>query len=62
MIQQSRSLLQNIELLERHDYRTLSKLCGVDLDDIKDMINEIWALNHKPAEAFDHVITQPITT
>jgi RNA polymerase sigma-54 factor len=53
-------LLQNIELLERHDYRTLSKLCGVDLDDIKDMINEIWALNHKPAEAFDHVITQPI--
>jgi RNA polymerase sigma-54 factor len=54
-------LLQNIELLERHDYKTLSKLCGVGLDDIKDMIDEIRALNHKPAEAFDHVITQPIT-
>ena len=54
-------LLQNIELLIQHDYKTLSELCGVDLDDIKDMIDEIWALNHKPAEAFDHVITQPIT-
>ena len=54
-------LLQNIELLKQHDYETLSKLCGVDLDDIKDMIDEIWALNHKPAEAFDHIITQPIT-
>jgi RNA polymerase sigma-54 factor len=53
-------LLQNIELLKRHDYKTLSKLCGVDLDDIKDMIDEIWALNHKPAEAFDNIITQPI--
>ena len=54
-------LLQNIELLIQHDYKSLSELCGVDLDDIKDMIDEIWALNHKPAEAFDHVITQPIT-
>ena len=53
-------LIQNIKLLERHDYKTLSQLCGVDLDDIKDMINEIWALNHNPAEAFDRVITQPI--
>ena len=54
-------LLQNIELLEKHDYKTLSELCGVDLDDIKDMIDEIRALNHKPAELFDHFITQPVT-
>ena len=25
------------------------------------MIDEIWALSHRPAEAFDHVMAQPIT-
>jgi len=55
------TLLENIELLKQHEYEKLSKLCGVDLEDIKDMIDEIWALSHKPAEAFEHVITQPIT-
>jgi len=54
-------LLQNMELLKKHDYGALSKLCSVDIEDIKDMINEIWALNHKPAESFDQIITQPIT-
>jgi RNA polymerase sigma-54 factor len=55
------TLLENIELLKQHEYQVLSKICGVDLDDIKDMIDEIWALSHKPAEAFDHIIAQPIT-
>ena len=55
------TLLENIDLLEKHDYKTLMKLCHVDLEDIKDMINEIWELSHKPAEAFDQVIAQPIT-
>ncbi|MBT3915927.1 MAG: RNA polymerase factor sigma-54 [Rhodospirillaceae bacterium] len=55
------TLLENIELLKQHEYEKLSKICGVDLEDIKDMIDEIWALSHKPAEAFEHVITQPIT-
>ncbi|MDP6258485.1 MAG: RNA polymerase sigma-54 factor, partial [Rhodospirillales bacterium] len=56
-----KTLLENIELLKQHEYEKLSKLCGVDLEDVKDMIDEIWALSHKPAEAFDNVITQPIT-
>ena len=54
-------LLQNVELLKLHDYENLSKLCGVDIADIKDMVDEIWSLNHKPAEAYENVITQPIT-
>ncbi len=54
-------LLQNMDLLKLHDYQTLSNLCGVDINDVKDMIDEIWALNHKPAEAFEHIITQPVT-
>ena len=40
--------------------QALSRICGVDMEDIKDMVDEIWALNHKPAEAFDHIIAQPI--
>ena len=48
-------------MLKQHNYEALSKLCGVDLEDINDMMSEIWALNHKPAEAFDQIITQPIT-
>jgi len=55
------TLLENIELLKRHDYKALAKLCHVDLEDIKDMIDEIWALSHKPAEAFDQIIAQPVT-
>jgi len=54
------TLLKNIDLLEQHEYQALSRICGVDMEDIKDMVDEIWALNHKPAEAFDHIIAQPI--
>ena len=55
------TLLENIELLKQHDYPALAKRCHVDIDDIKDMVDEIWALRHRPAEAFDNIITQPIT-
>ena len=55
------TLLQNLELLKQHDYSALAKLCQVDVDDVRDMIDEIWALNHRPAEAFDQVVAQPIT-
>ncbi|MDA0238855.1 MAG: RNA polymerase factor sigma-54 [Proteobacteria bacterium] len=55
------AMLANVELLKQHDYPALAKRCGVDLDDIKDMVDEIWALNHRPAESFEHVISQPIT-
>ncbi len=54
------TLLENIELMKMHDYVQLSKLCRVDDDDIRDMIDEIAALNHHPARAFDHVLAQPI--
>ncbi len=54
------TLLENIELLKQHDYKALAKNCHVDLEDIKDMIDEIWALSHKPAEAFEQVIAQPV--
>jgi RNA polymerase sigma-54 factor len=39
----------------------LRRACGVDTEDIADMIREIKALNPKPASAFDHVVSQPVT-
>ena len=53
------TLLDNIELLKQHDYKSLAKICHVDLDDVRDMINEIWALAHNPAELFDEIIVEP---
>jgi len=53
------TLLENIDLLKQHDYKTLAKLCHVDLSDIQDMINEIWALSHNPGEMFEDVIVEP---
>ena len=55
------TLLQNMELLKLHEYGQLSEICCVDHEDIKEMIAEIWALNHHPAEAFDAVLAETIT-
>jgi RNA polymerase sigma-54 factor len=54
------TLLEHIELMKLHDYAQLSKLCHVDQDDVRDMIDEIASLNHHPARAFDSVLAQPI--
>ncbi|MFA6018986.1 MAG: RNA polymerase factor sigma-54 [Rhodospirillales bacterium] len=54
------ALLDNLELLARRDMATLLKVCGVDAEDLADMINEIRALDPKPALAFDHEITQAV--
>lgn len=45
-------LLANLELLAAHDFVKLKKLCGVDQDDLIDMIAEIRALNPKPGLQF----------
>ncbi|MEE2745375.1 MAG: RNA polymerase factor sigma-54 [Pseudomonadota bacterium] len=54
------TLIANTELLKVHDYKKLAKLCHVEVDEITDMINEIWALSHNPSEAFENVIAQPV--
>lgn len=45
-------LLDNLELLAAHDFVKLRKLCGVDQEDLLDMISEIRALNPKPGLQF----------
>ena len=56
-----KAFLDNLELLGKRDIKGLAKACGVDAEDVADMIDEIKALDPKPALAFDHSIAQPIT-
>lgn len=46
------AFLDNLELLAKRDIAGLMKLCGVDQEDIADMVKEIRALNPKPGLLF----------
>ncbi len=56
-----RALLANLPLLAKRDVAALKRVCGVDDEDLMEMVSEIKALNPRPASAFDHEIAQPIT-
>jgi RNA polymerase sigma-54 factor len=47
------ALLQNLDLLARRDLRALVEICGVDAQDLQDMILEIKRLNPKPGAQFE---------
>jgi RNA polymerase sigma-54 factor len=47
------ALLDNLELLARRDMRRLMAICGVDADDLADMVAEIRALDPKPAASYE---------
>lgn len=53
-------LVANLDLLARRDIGALQKICEVDRDDLKDMIQEVKALNPKPGNAFGSVVVQPV--
>ncbi|MBL4690771.1 MAG: RNA polymerase factor sigma-54 [Rhodospirillales bacterium] len=55
------TFLDNLDLVAKRDFKALAKICGADGEDVLDMVEEIKTLNPKPALAFDHSITQPIT-
>jgi RNA polymerase sigma-54 factor len=46
------TLLDNLELLAKRDITGLMRICGVDQEDIADMVQEIRALNPKPGLLF----------
>ncbi len=54
------ALVANLGLLARRDYSALRSLCRVDLDDLKDMIAELRALDPKPGHAFGSDPVQPV--
>ena len=49
-----KALIDNLDLLARHELPRLMKLCGVDAEDMAEMIAEIRRLDPKPAQVFDH--------
>ena len=53
-----KTLLTRLDLVARRDMAQLTALCGVDAEDISDMISEIRQLNPKPGLAFG---TEPVT-
>ncbi len=54
------ALVANLELVARRDHTALMKLCGIDADDLAEMIAEIRALNPKPGNAFGNAVIQPV--
>ncbi len=54
------ALLDNLDLLARHDRAQLMKVCGVDAEDLADMAAEIRSLNPRPGYAFDRTEVQAI--
>lgn len=47
------ALVDNLELLARRDFATLKKLCGVNEEDLLDMLAEIRKLDPKPGTRYE---------
>ena len=54
------ALLGHLELVAKRDFSALRKICGVDEEDLVEMIGEIKGLNPKPGLVFSSVLVQPI--
>ena len=54
------ALLDNLDLLARRDLRRLMAVCGVDAEDLAEMIAEIRGLDPKPGAGFDDGAAQPV--
>ena len=54
------ALIDNLELLARRDLSALRKVCGVDEDDMSEMIAELKSLNPRPGAAFGAEMSQTV--
>jgi RNA polymerase sigma-54 factor len=52
------AFIDRLDLLAKRDYAALQKSCGVSLEDVKDMVKEVKALNPKPGNAFGSLVVQ----
>lgn len=48
-----KAILDNLELLAKRDFATLSKICGLELEDLHDALGEIQSLDPKPGTVFE---------
>ncbi|MGH6728158.1 MAG: RNA polymerase factor sigma-54 [Pseudolabrys sp.] len=55
-----RTLVEHLDLLAKRDLAALRRLCGVNDEDLADMIAEIRNLNPKPGLVFGSTMVQPI--
>ncbi len=53
-------LLANLDLLAVHDMKALVEVCEANESYVRDMIEEIKALNPKPSASFDHFVVQTV--
>ncbi|MBL8589761.1 MAG: RNA polymerase factor sigma-54 [Methylobacteriaceae bacterium] len=53
------ALLANLPLLARRDFATLKRFCGVDDEDLADMVQELRRLDPKPGRAFGGEVEAP---
>ncbi|MEQ8284188.1 RNA polymerase factor sigma-54 [Thalassospira sp.] len=54
------ALLANLELLAKREFDRLRRVCGVDADDLHDMIAEIKNLDPRPGKTADGEIATPV--
>ena len=54
------ALVDNLDLAARRDFQKLRRICGVDDDDLLDMMTELRRLNPKPASAFSSDATESV--
>lgn len=54
------ALLDNLDLLARRDMVALRRVCGVDEEDLRDMVAELRALTPRPGAAFGGEPSQPV--
>ena len=54
------ALLDNLELVADGDLERLSELCGVEVDEIANMVREIRGLNPKPGQDFQTEVIQEV--
>ena len=45
-------LMENLELAAKRDFKRLAEICGVDLEDVVDMLAELRTLTPRPGAAF----------
>ncbi len=55
------ALLSHLDLLARRDFSSLRKICGVDDEDLIDMLAEIRGLDPKPGTSFETGVSEAIT-
>lgn len=55
-----RTLIGRLDLLAKRDFSALMKLCGVDDEDLRDMVREIRALDPKPGRIFATDVAEPV--